>query len=287
MPLIFEDHPELTYGNFTDRCNYQAFLYGEAIDIGGGTVTKKEIDIINEHPELDRISVAGLHQDTFDYFVNTYGHRFKAIYFFKNKTVADLSALSELENIEVIGYFLNQRADKLWDMSGNKKLKMLEISDFSRLKDFSGIETAPALEALEFGNKIWARTVLDIVPDMSGSPLNYVSYNADIGFDNTYRFLSASGLKTLSFPTNAYPVEFVVWICSNYPALEGFCLKPYVIFDDGSGFITGKRKPHFDDINDEKDKKKVDNAVKRFEEIKAKLKGLSFSEIVKIINKTA
>ncbi len=285
MPLKFEDYKELTYGSFTYRCNYQAFLYGEATDIGGGTVTKEEIDIIAEHPGLDRISVAGLHQDTFDYFVHTYGHRFKAIYFFKNKTVADLSALAELENIEVIGYFLNQRADKLWNMSGNKRLKMLEISDFSRLKDFSGIETAPALEALEFGNKIWARTVLDNVPNMSGARLKYVSYNADIGLDNTYRLLQAPDLKKLNFAKNAYPVEFVAWICSNYPGLEGFCLKPYVEFDDGSGFITGKRKPHFSDINNEKDKKKVDKAVRRFEEMKEKVRGLSFAEIVGIIDR--
>ena len=277
MPLLFEDNNELTYSSFTDRCNYQAFLYGEAFDIGGGTITKEEIDVIKEHPGLERISVGGLHQDTFDYFVNTYGKRFKAIYFFKNKTVADLSALAALENID------DQRADKLWDMSGNKKLKMLEISDFSRLKDFSGIETAPALEALTFGNKIWARTVLDNVPDMSGSPLKYVSYNADIGFDNTYRLLQAPCLKTLSFPSSAYPVEFVAWICSNYPGLEGFCLKPYVLFDDGSGFITGKRKPHFSDINDEKTRKKVDNAVKRFEKMKAEYNGKTFDEIVNII----
>lgn len=72
----------LTFDNFCSKNFYQVFLCGKAADIGGGTITKKELDIIKRHPEWERISIAGLHQDTFEYFVQTYGRQFKAIYFF-------------------------------------------------------------------------------------------------------------------------------------------------------------------------------------------------------------
>ena len=80
MPIEFKKMPELGFDNMMDEWNYQVLLYGDAMDIGGGTITKEEIDVIGEHPEWKRISIAGLHQDTFEYFIHTYGAQFEAIY---------------------------------------------------------------------------------------------------------------------------------------------------------------------------------------------------------------
>lgn len=277
----YETNEDLTFHSFDCPEPYQVFLYGDKWDIGGGTITKDEIDIIYEHPELERISIAGLHQDTFDYFVHTYGGQFKAIYFWKNKLVSDLSALSALENIEVLGYFANQRAEKLWDMSNNKKLRMLNIDDFSRLKDFNGIETAPALEGLLFGNKVWARTSIEHIPDLSHSSLKRISHNAEVSYEDTYRMLQIPTLEYLDFRANLYPTEFLAWICANFPHLKGGCLGPYELRADNSGFICGKRKPRFNDITEEKTRKKVENATVRFNEMKEKFAGVSFEEMMK------
>ncbi len=280
MPILFKENEPLTRYNFTIRDYYEAFLYGEAMDIGGGIITKEEIDELDNYPQLTRISVAGLHQDTFDYFVEKYGKRFTGIYFFKNKMVADLSALETLTDIEVLGYFLNQRATKLWDMSKNKSLCMLNIDDFSRLDNLHGIEKAPELQCIKFGNKIWATSKINIVPDLSQSKLEYVSFNASLPYEETYKFLQIPNLKELDFRSNLYKTEFLAWVCANYPEIEGFCLRPYRIFQDNTGFICGKRKPSFY-MEDPKGKKKAENAEKRFEKMKENYVGWSFDEIMK------
>lgn len=282
MPLKFENSTPLTKNNFTNRTNYEAFLYGEAIDIGGGTITREEIDILKEHPELTRISVAGLHQDTFEYFIENYGKQFYGIYFFKNKMVSDLSALETLKNVEAIGYFLNQRAENLWDMSKNKSLEMLEISDFSRLYNLNGIEKAPKLKCLEFGNKVWATSKIDIVPDMKESAIEHIYFNAELSNRDICRFLEIPLLKTLNFRVNLCKTEFLAWISANYPEVDGYCLKPYTLFNDNSGFICGKRKPHIDMTN-EKDRIKIEKSVEKFNKLKQQFKGMTFEQFSAIV----
>lgn len=273
-----------TYNNFDKISYYQIFLYGEAADIGGGTITKEEIDVIREHPEWKRIAIAGLHQDTFEYFVETYGAQFEAICFHKNKMVSDLSILGTLDRVEVLAYFLNQRAEKLWDMRGNHHLRMLSLNDFSRLHDLTGIETAPQLQYLDFGNMVWATSEVHILPDLSHSKLQKIGFNAAVSCENVYHsFLQIPELQQLDFRTNMYKTEFLAWICANYPQLKGNSLQPYVHWDEKSGTICGKRKASFDDINSEKDSKRVANACKRFETMKRKFQGMSFEEIRKIL----
>lgn len=54
-------------------------------DIGGGKLTKEDIDELKNHPQTDTLSIMGLHQDTFEYFIKTYGKQLKAIRFLKIK----------------------------------------------------------------------------------------------------------------------------------------------------------------------------------------------------------
>lgn len=282
MPLKFEETKEFTFENFSNRGYYEAFLYGTAMDIGGGTITKEEIDILKEYPQLKRISIAGLHQDTFEYFIGNYGAQFEAICFFKNKMVADLSLLGTLEHVQTISYFLNQRAESLWDMHRNKKLKMLNIDDFSRLHTLQGIETAPQLEWFTFGNAVWATSKFDVVPDLQGSSLRKINYNADVPYEGAYQFLKIPELEEFSFRTNIYKTEFLAWISANYPHLQGQSLQPYVLFKDNSGVICGKRKPHISDIHSEKDKKRMEKAAADFEKFKKQFYGMSFEEILAV-----
>ncbi len=108
---------------------------------------------MKNHPQIDIIKIIGLKQDTFEYFVEKYGQQFKAIYFFKNKSIKDLSPLSSLQKVEFIGYFFNQGCDRLWDMNRNFALKGLSINDFSKLHYIDEIVTAPNLEFFDFGNR--------------------------------------------------------------------------------------------------------------------------------------
>lgn len=138
--------------------NYDINLVQKEVD--GGRTSREQIDVIREFAEAESIVISGLNQENFDYFVNTYGKQFKAINFWKNKTVSDLSALSGLTDIEYISFFYNQKADRLWDMTDNKKLVALSLSDFNRLHSLAGIEKTGNLKTLYIYDRVYARMEL-------------------------------------------------------------------------------------------------------------------------------
>ena len=76
-------------GNFdNDRSakkNNYVWLHAENMDIGGGKITVADIDKLQDHPDAEVVMVSGLRQDTFEYFIKTYGKQLKAISFFKTR----------------------------------------------------------------------------------------------------------------------------------------------------------------------------------------------------------
>ena len=128
-------------GNFTSS-SFDIFdinLVQKEVD--GASVSIDQIDeAVGDNSNVKSIIISGLKQDTFDYFVKKYGQQFKAISFWKNKLVEDISLLGTLKDIQFINYFFNQRAISLWDMSDNKALKGLGIYDFFFLHTINEIE---------------------------------------------------------------------------------------------------------------------------------------------------
>lgn len=283
MRISTRERVELDFNTFYTCSFYELFLEPEDWDVGGGKMTIEEIDVIKNYPKVKHIAISGLYQDTFEYFIKTYGKQFEAICFWKNKLVKDWSLLAELESIECICYFANQRIDRLWDMRNNKKLKYLSIEDFSRLKDYTGVERAPALEGLRFGNRVWSRTKISHFPDMHHSKLKYVTHDAQVTMEDAYNILKAPFLKQFDFLGSTYPTEFVAWICANYPHIKGFCLNPYIDLDDGYISVTGKGKKGFDATTEKGMKMKL-NAIKKFEKMILDYTGISFEEMLSIIN---
>lgn len=118
---------------FESKCesyNFPIHIISENADIGGGITTIEDIDKLKDYENIDQVIISGLRQNTFEYFIKTYGDRIKDIYFCKNKFIEDFSPLGDLKNIEFISFFGNQRAVDLWDMSNNKSMKGLSIRRF-------------------------------------------------------------------------------------------------------------------------------------------------------------
>ena len=116
-------------------------------EITGGKITKDAIDEIASS-SLTKLKISGLRQDTFDYLIDTYGHQFTEIDFWKCPRVPDLSRLSSLENIESISFYWNQGASRLWDMAGNTRLKKMSFFDFTKLQDIDDLASSNTLENL-------------------------------------------------------------------------------------------------------------------------------------------
>lgn len=263
------------------------WLRQEKMDIGGGTISKDKIDKLKEYPETETLTISGLNQDTFEYFINTYGIQLRAVRFFKNNLVSDWSLLGELPQLEFVYFFHNQRIDSLWDMSQNISLQGLEISDFTRLKTLVGIEKAPNLEWFGIGDAVWSTSVIDSFKYLKGTKIKHLSFSGKRIEDDDLSFLSdMEHLEQFDFQTNLYSTEQVAWLVANFPNIEGFALKPareYMGYNDKTGnsdiptlIIVGKRKPHLVvSENEEKIKKYMDN----FQRLIQKFKGVPYADI--------
>lgn len=153
-------------------------------------ITPEEIDGLAEHPKARSVVITGLKQDTFDYFVKTYGPQLKEICFWKNKMVEDWSLLGELPGLEYVFWFHNQRITRLWNMEGNNALKGICLKDFSRLKQLGGIEKAKKLTWLYIGNAVWPRWELESLEPLDNPALTHLWFGGKRIMEKSFDFLN-------------------------------------------------------------------------------------------------
>ena len=264
------------------------WLREEHMDIGGGRISTADIDVLASHPETEVVRISGLHQDTFEYFIKNYGQQLKAIEFFKNKLVEDWSLLGTLPQLEYVYWFVNQRIDRLWDMTENTALKGLCISDFSRLHSIEGIQTAPALRYFVFKDAVWNKSELDSFMPLAHTGVTHLCFGAKKIRDGSLAFLEEMPqLKVFDFSLNQFTTEQVAWAVANFPELQGFALCAKLddpicsAWSDGEwvttpgAYITGKRKPT---LTYEKDAVRIQKYVDQFEALKEKYRGVSYRD---------
>ena len=214
--------------NFSGTKGYDIDLRQK--EVGGGRITIEQIDAIRQYPDAKSIIISGLEQKTFEYFISEYGNQFQSISFWKNKSVENLSMLSELEHIEFITYFFNQKVTKLWDMRKNKKLKGLQIDDFTRLHTIDEIEYAPALEVFNIGNAVWSKMKIESFKPVAKSMITRFSWYGDKVNDSDYRCLANGRIKVLDISPRYFTLDELANLLSVFPKdLEGTITRPYSV----------------------------------------------------------
>ena len=268
----------------TTKTHSCLWLRDENMNIGGGKITVEDIDKLKLYPDTDVVTISGLKQDTFEYFIKTYGKQLKAIRFFKNKFVEDLSLLGTLPQLEYVDFFFNQRVTALWDMTQNTSLTGLRIRDFSRLTSIKGVETAPALKEFIIGNAIWDKMTIDGLMPLANAQIERFAFSGRAIENTDLSFLEQHPtLKTFDFATNLFTTEQVAWIVANCPQIEGYALRAKVdcmLFDSNDhlvdvpkAIIVGKRKPI---LKVEGNEERIQKYVDSFEKLKIKYKGLPY-----------
>ena len=67
---------------FHENTDYtQLVIKASETDGAGGKITIKDIDRLADYPDVKSVTILGLSQDTFEYFINTYGQQLKYICF--------------------------------------------------------------------------------------------------------------------------------------------------------------------------------------------------------------
>ena len=267
-----------------EKLQTQLHLRTPNIDVTGGTIRREDIDLLAQYPEVRSVSVSGLRQDTFVYFVQRYGRQLRYIDFFKNKLVEDWSLLGTLPELEGMHFFHNQRITSLWDMRGNTALKALVIEDFTRLHDLSGLETAPALEWFSIGDAAWSTTVIDSLSCCRGTGIRRLGFSGKAIRDMDLSFLrEMPALEMFDFAPNLLTTEQVAWIVGNCPHLKGRSLASAIKitwhgktdegYDVPAVMVVGKRKPT---LPVEGNEQRIQRYLQRFEAAVEQYRGQPF-----------
>lgn len=223
-------------------------------DTAGGKIDMDAIDRIAEHPEARSVSVFGLRQSSFEYFIKTYGRQFRYIRFFRNKFVQDWSLLGTLPELEGLYWYYNQKIDRLWDMSKNTALRAVELSNFSKLHDLSGVEKAPSLEWFGIGDELEGNTAIESLKPFADTNIRRIGFSGKSIKDMDISFIpQMKSLEVFDFPTNLFTTEDVARLVALRPDLKGYSLRPLIeimLFNEETGkqdkpgvIIVGKRKP--------------------------------------------
>jgi len=240
-------------------------------EISGGKISRERIDELKD-TEGDKVSISGLRQDTLEYLVSTYGRRFKEIEFWKCPLVQDLSPLEDLECVEKISYFWNQKAESLWRLSKNVKLTELAIENFNGARDLEPLVGSLSLERLSFGNGAWGKYgVLSLEPLTQLQALTHLDMNPKVIEDNKARPLTKMiKLRSLDFNNRLFTTEKVAWLKAHLPDhVESERLAPFVHVDVGleqDVLVVGKRKPF---LNSQKDAVRLAKYVDKFNSLVA------------------
>lgn len=264
-----EKETVITMDNF-HRCtlsftseNVGPWLREENMDVGGGIISIADIDKIRDFPNAKNVVISGLHQDTFEYFIKTYGKQFRAIFFHKNKLVSDWSLLSTLPGLEFIHWFFNQKIEKFWDMTQNTALQGISIDAFSRLKDISGVEKAPNLRYFDIGDGFWPSNEIKSLSPLKNTSVEYIGFGCKTLLDKDFSFAKdVKQLRKLELSTNLLTVEQYAWIQANCPWLDKSVLGPVYIVDEYV-YVYGRGKRSFKLQGNEKRLEKVEESFRR------------------------
>lgn len=206
-------------------------------------ITIKDIDtFLSREVETDFIRVGSIRQNEFNYLIEHSEDRFKG-FNFHNLHCVDISILSTLSKVEVIKIDGSRIIKSLWNMYNNTRLKALELTHMSQLRDIGEVTTAQNLVSLIIDFGVWESMTINSLKPLRDSSIEYLWYSPKKLLDLDFSFLlDMEHLKYLEFPLNFHTTEEIAWIKSRMPHIKGWSVKPYVEFKDKIS-IVGKRKP--------------------------------------------
>ncbi|MCL2797538.1 MAG: hypothetical protein FWD58_05750 [Firmicutes bacterium] len=245
---------DMTYEDFNALDEEEFVVLAPAeLDLSGGIITCTEIDrFFASYGQIEKLTVFGLRQDTFEYFIKSYGANIKCLNLARCKLVEDFSALGTLENLVYFSAEWNQRVTKLWDMSRNRSLLGLGLGGFTRLGSLEGIQSAPALKHFgigSFGMHSDGCALKSLSP-LVGTRLESFGFGTTAIEEKDIDIYSKiKTLKRLDFHPRFYTTEEIAYIVARNPHLCGDSLRAHQPWGD-SVFISGTRKPRLDPKKD-------------------------------------
>ena len=249
--------------------------------INGGKLTKNDVDLISNYPHVDELMISGLYQNTFEYFIQMYGSKFKKIHFYKCPRIHNLKPLEQLIKLEKLEFYWNQKSEKLWDLSKNIKLSVLTLYDFNKITSLESLSSSSTIKDLQFGFFIHPKfEIQSLEPLTRMKSLKSLTFNAKKIREGDYKWLvQIPQLNNIQIPPGIFKVSEYAWLKSHFNGklktdFFDATIKTQPFDADGGRtldtLIIGKRRPWLDSVNDKERitqyEIKYNNMVKWFDE---------------------
>ena len=244
-------------------------------------VMERDIDMLRQYPYLKTVTVTGLHQDTFEYFVRKFGPQFHAIRFEDNPMVEDWSLLGRLPQLSFLCIRGNRNLTSLWDMTYHGALQGLSLVGVPKVRDLHGIRLATSLKYLHVGDALSLDGTLSSLSPLAHTGIRYLTYMGKLTEDCHLSFVSyMPRLEEFHFPTNLFTTRQVAWMVANYPEVQGLSLTAMLetgkcIYGTNTPAvqIVGKKKPLLIRAGNEA---RIAAYQKQFDALVEEYKGLSY-----------
>lgn len=227
----------------------QLFCYGR-----NSTFVKLTPQMIESEMQRDKsrtnMHIHNISQDGLEYFAKNYGLTYKVLYLDDCTRINDFSALEDLVNLEALCIERCRGVEKLWDLSKNRKLKILSIRGARKItQNPLQLRLSNTLEEIRF----WSETIdkkytMESLSCFMGLRLlRRIDLNGILLNDHDMIALSTlPNLEEFHFDAGMLRTEEIAWICAKYPNIYGQSLAAYSMNDPmslGNIRICGQHKP--------------------------------------------
>ena len=250
---LYEEYPWYAHaGSEREYLNVNRYKYSETTSPKKRAWTPEEVDYemsFGRHPT--KMCVCTMTQKCFEYWVSKYGANYESIYLNNAVAIRDLSPLADLPNLKSITVEWC-RAEGLWDMSRNTKLKNLALLGAKKISANLGmLKTGKSLENILVQGDMdvpYLIPTLDVfanLPDLKRIDFLHIKVGShDVAFLETL-----PSLEQFHFDPGMLTTEEIAYICAKYPDLCGCSLGAYTTGAFGcmnDVRICGYRKPGLD-----------------------------------------
>lgn len=273
---LYEEFPWYAQaGSDREYLNVSRYKYPGTTSPGKRAWTPDEVDYemsFAKHPT--KMCLCTMTQECFEYWVEKYGRKYENIYFNNAVSIHDLSPLADLPYLASLTVEWC-RADGLWDMSRNTKLKNLALITTKKISGNLGmLKTGKSLENILIHGDMDVPYTIPSLGVFAGLPnLKRIDFTHIKAGDSDTSFLATlPSLEQFHFDPGMFTTEEIAYICAKYPHLYGCSLGAYTTNAFGcmnDVRICGYRKPGLDLP---KQQKRFDKYVAEFKALVEKYK---------------
>ena len=197
------------------------------------------------------LEICGMNQESLEYFAEKYGESYEVLHFFKCQLISDFSPLAKLKNLKAVKIYWNIRSNGLWDMSENKSLTHLQISDSKIItRNLHQLRTGKSLKYVKLVGGMFENYPLKNLLFFENMPsLESLNLSALKIGNRCVDFLKTlPRLTEFNFDAGMFTTEEIAYMCARYPHLQGKSLCAYNKIDAllNDVRVCGFRKPGLD-----------------------------------------